>query len=420
MATSENGISTSENGIYVLQGVVPSQIAAAPVAIKVVDLDDDNGNAFTQAQVSQMESGGGTLLGYFSIGEAENYRSYFSSLSKSDLGPVDPSWPGDYQVAYWSADWWTVSTNHIHQMITLGYQGAFLDVVDEAETPWAQAHAPGGDPEGAMMTLVENLGAYAHSLDPNFQIWINSSGAEDMLTNKTFVNSVDGVYEEQLFYQDATTPESPADVKYNVNLLDNVLAAGKPVIAVEYVSGPSEIASVKSQAAADGIGYYIAAPNFNLDGVDTQGFTSGSGSSSTSANVSGIAASSANADLGSGQSENFTVTFSAPVKVSGAAPALLLNDGAEATYVSGSGTSSLVFRYTVGAGQNTTKLALATNPFVNAASITDTSGTPANVSAWAKGSALSGTILVDTARTRVSIAAGTGQPIPKPVTTCWS
>ena len=47
-------------------------------------------------------AGNGLLLGYFSIGEAENYRDYFKTLPSSVIGPVDPSWPGDYQVAYWS------------------------------------------------------------------------------------------------------------------------------------------------------------------------------------------------------------------------------------------------------------------------------------------------------------------------------
>jgi large repetitive protein len=186
-------------------------------------------------------------------------------------------------------------------------------------------------------------------------------------------------------------------------------AAGKPVIAVEYVSGASQVASVESHAAADGIGYYIANPNFQLDGVDTRGFTtSSSGSTSTQVALSSITASPANADLGVGQTETFTVTFSAPVQVSGATPGLLLNDGGKATYVSGSGTNALVFKYTVGAGQNTTKLALSSHPFVNGASITDTSGNAANLSAWANGQSLSGTILVDTSRTRTTIANGKG------------
>jgi hypothetical protein len=55
---------TPENGIYELQGVVPAQIAAVPVAVKVVDLYDHSGNnLFTATQVAQMEAGGGLLLG---------------------------------------------------------------------------------------------------------------------------------------------------------------------------------------------------------------------------------------------------------------------------------------------------------------------------------------------------------------------
>ncbi len=150
-------MTTPVNGIYVLQGIVPSQIASAPVGVKVVDLYDDNGALFSAAQVSQMKSGGGQVLGYFSIGEAENYRSYWSTLPSSVLGPQDPSWPGDYQVAYWTPQWLTVSENYIQTMINQGYNGAYFDVVDEAEQAWAISHVPGGTSsaaQGAMVTLI--------------------------------------------------------------------------------------------------------------------------------------------------------------------------------------------------------------------------------------------------------------------------
>lgn len=74
-------MTTPVNGIYVLQGVVPADIAAAPVGVKVVDIYDDNGQLFSTDQVAQMEAGNDLLLGYFSIGEAENYRSYFCFLA---------------------------------------------------------------------------------------------------------------------------------------------------------------------------------------------------------------------------------------------------------------------------------------------------------------------------------------------------
>ncbi len=56
--------------------------------------------------------------------------------------------------------------------------------------------------------------------------------------------------------------------------------------------------------------------------------------------------------LGAGQSVTFTATTDHAVTVSGA-PRLTLNNGGIATYVSGSGTDTLVFTYTVAAGQDT-------------------------------------------------------------------
>ena len=50
-----------------------------------------------------------------------------------------------------------------------------------------------------------------------------------------------------------------------------------------------------------------------------------------------------------------TLAMSENVTVTGT-PTLTLNDGGTASYVSGSGTSALVFSYTVAAGQNTAGL----------------------------------------------------------------
>jgi cysteinyl-tRNA synthetase, unknown class len=82
--------------------------------------------------------------------------------------------------------------------------------------------------------------------------------------------------QEELFYKDNGSPQSAANVNFNLNLLDNLVAAGKPVIAVEYVTGSAKVTSVESKAPAAGIGYYIANPNLELNGVDTEGFTGGS------------------------------------------------------------------------------------------------------------------------------------------------
>ena len=402
-------MTTPVNGIYVLQGVVPAQIAAAPVGVKVIEMTDDNGQLFTASQVAQMEAGNNLLLGYFSIGEAENFRPYFSSLPSSVLGPVDPSWPGDYQVAYWTDAWKTVCVNYIDQMISLGYGGAYFDVVDECETAWAKSHAPGGDAKGAMVSLIKYLADYAHAQDPNFKIWVNSSGSEELMTNSTFVNSIDGAYEEELFYQDSGAPQSAADVSYNLNLLEKLVAAGKPVVAIEYVSAAAAVSNVEAKAAAAGIGYYIANPNLELNGVDTQGFTTGSTTPPPTAPVvTGVQVAPSWADLGAGKVVKITMTFNQAVTVAGT-PKLLLNDGGKAAYVSGSGTGVLTFRYKVAAGQNTTRLAVTGVGLPSGASVTGSTGGVADFTK-ANGN-LGGQLIVDTARIRTTIASGTGQTV---------
>ena len=62
-------------------------------------------------------------------------------------------------------------------------------------------------------------------------------------------------------------------------------------------------------------------------------------------------------DYNAGKALTLTLNMSEAVNVTGT-PTLTLNDGGSATYVSGTGTSALTFSYTVGAGQNTSGLAV--------------------------------------------------------------
>ncbi|MBF9149677.1 Ig-like domain-containing protein [Novosphingobium jiangmenense] len=79
----------------------------------------------------------------------------------------------------------------------------------------------------------------------------------------------------------------------------------------------------------------------------------------TTPTVSSIAYGTNDGALSVGEVINFTVTFSEAVTVAGGTPAITLNNGGSATYVSGSGTTALVFSYTVAAG-NTSVADLAT------------------------------------------------------------
>ena len=124
--------------------------------------------------------------------------------------------------------------------------------------------------------------------------------------------------------------------------------------------------------------------------------------------VSSITTGPANADLAAGQVVTFVVILSEAVSVSGT-PTLALNDGGSATYSSGSGTPTLTFKYTVAAGQNTPALAVTGSTLPAGASITDLAGNAADLSGAL--TSLSGRVIVDTTRTRTTIATGTGQTV---------
>ncbi|WFU79160.1 Ig-like domain-containing protein [Bradyrhizobium sp. CIAT3101] len=122
---------------------------------------------------------------------------------------------------------------------------------------------------------------------------------------------------------------------------------------------------------------------------------------SVSASGAGITAGSG--VVGVGGVVNLTLKLSEAVTVTGGTPTLKLNDGGTATYVSGSGSDTLIFKYTVAAGQRTKDLAVTA---VNSgtATVRDGAGNGANLAAAISNPA--GLLQVNTT------AAATNSPIP--------
>ncbi len=78
-------------------------------------------------------------------------------------------------------------------------------------------------------------------------------------------------------------------------------------------------------------------------------------------------------DLGTGGVVHISLTFSEAVRVTGT-PTLASSDGGTATYISGSGTSTLTFNHTVAAGQNTNHLSVTGVKLPPGAAVVDESG----------------------------------------------
>src|SRR5215813_9241060 len=161
------------------------------------------------------------------------------------------------------------------------------------------------------------------------------------------------------------TNAAPGD---QVQLFNGTSALGSAIVLT---SGNISNGFVDVTPAALAQGTY----NFNARITDIAGNTSGAstnytvtiatGADTTPPTVSSVVASGAgitngNGNLNAGKVVTLTVAFSEVVTVnsSGGTPRLALNDGGVATYTggSGSGSNSLIFSYTVAAGQNTSDL----------------------------------------------------------------
>ncbi len=103
------------------------------------------GEAFTRQQVEQLKlkSNGAKrlLLSYLSIGEAEDYRYYWSELWKESppawLREQNPVWEGNYYVEYWNPDWQRIiygdDSAYLDKILDAGFDGVYLDIIDAFE-----------------------------------------------------------------------------------------------------------------------------------------------------------------------------------------------------------------------------------------------------------------------------------------------
>jgi hypothetical protein len=187
-----------------------------------------------------------------------------------------------------------------------------------------------------------------------------------------------------------------AAIKLTLTMSGNVTVTGAPVLTLNdggtaiYQSGSgsntliftttianAQNASALAVTGSNVNGSTVAVKDASGNEADLSGADVSFPGLAIGATVTSVVANPSAGDLGPGNTVTFTVTTSEPVKITGGTPLLVLNDGGQATYKSGSGTNVLTFTYKVGAlgsSQNAANLAVTGfNP--NGATIYDSNNT---------------------------------------------
>ena len=199
------------------------------------------------------------VLCYLSIGEAENYRSYWKraweNKPPSWLGVENPAWKGNFAVRYWDGDWQRLivdpsrkstlfdrllrfvspqSRPYLDRIIEAGFDGIYLDRVDAFE----KALETNANAQNQMISFVAAISAYAKARRPGFLV-VPQNG-EALLTETSYRQAIDAVGKEDLFYGE--TGDGIANVatetRQSIGLLNRAKADGRPVFVVEYVTDP--------------------------------------------------------------------------------------------------------------------------------------------------------------------------------------
>jgi cysteinyl-tRNA synthetase len=99
--------------------------------------------SLTDVASLKIKNNGGTrlVIGYMSIGEAEDYRYYWDPAWDADppswLAEENPDWPGNYKVRYWHQGWQNIISgntgSYLKKILSSGFDGVYLDIIDAFE-----------------------------------------------------------------------------------------------------------------------------------------------------------------------------------------------------------------------------------------------------------------------------------------------
>jgi cysteinyl-tRNA synthetase len=212
-------LQAAKSWAYQLQKVEPAEITACPYDMVVIDYSRDGSHemAFTREDVARMQKkpdgSRRIVLAYLSIGEAETYRYYwrwywgwfFRLVAPGWLAGQNREWRGNYAVRYWTEDWQDIifkgQNSYLDRIIRTGFDGAYLDKVDEYEEKSIARSNPNARAD--MIDFVGALAAHARGREPGFLI-VPQNG-EELLEDRSYRASIDAAGKEDLLFGERRT-----------------------------------------------------------------------------------------------------------------------------------------------------------------------------------------------------------------------
>ncbi len=217
----------------------------------VIDFYFKGSTPFKISQIEKMKENDNKIFAYLSIGEAEDYRPYFKSISKNLIGAENPNWPGNFNVNYWSTEWhefiYLGKDSYLKKIINTNFDGVYLDIIDAFERfPNKKTRAK------EMAELVINISMTSKELNPDFKIIIQN-GVEildylEVYDQKRLATAIDGISAEAYFFENDTSSKKSDYFKsiLKFHRRFKVLNHNIALMAVEYKAKGRDLKGFKS------------------------------------------------------------------------------------------------------------------------------------------------------------------------------
>lgn len=224
-----NRFSPDTKLIYVLQNIGFKELKDTKFDIAIIDPDDSR---LTKGDLEEIHKEDKIILAYLSIGEAEDYRDYWKddweTGNPSFIGIENPDWQGNYKVQYWDDKWQEIILYKLGQIIDLGYDGVYLDIID------AYDYYEKKDIRSAKEEMVDFVIKISErSKEENNQFLIVPQNSEDLVSHRDYFEAIDGIGREDLWYN-GNKLQDKEEIEAALLHLQKVIDAKKFVLAISY------------------------------------------------------------------------------------------------------------------------------------------------------------------------------------------
>jgi cysteinyl-tRNA synthetase len=249
--------------LYQLQRADPNRIGETAFDLAVVTIATAGSSPEIIPTLKNSPGGPKIILCYMSIGQSETYRWYWDPEWETNppswLDIPDGVWAGDHWVHYWDPGWQQIiygtPSSYLDQILSLGFDGVYLDRVDAYRYYQDQGRATAAQ---EMVNFILDFAEYARKKHPGFGIFPQNAEELGLLFPK-FLDAMTGIGVEDIYYGYPRDHE-PSPVEWTAErevILDHWVAAGKLVLSIDYTARPEQIADAYFRAHSRGYVPYV-------------------------------------------------------------------------------------------------------------------------------------------------------------------